>query len=479
MAAPHRAMFLAGGAWAIVAVGLVSWNAGIDLTRTPLGGPAAWHAHEMVFGFAAVMFAGYALTAMTGWPGNPGLSFTGATGLLVLWALARFAAAGAFGQDPRLVVPAAAAFMICVTLTLARAALGSASSKGAVLALFALALTGVQVAVLRGAIMPHIPVFGFAALLSMVGGRIVAAFTWNRLAGGARLEWRFRIARLSGLFGASAILLAPGLDILGAAFGLIAVSLLVAALAEAIRVSCWMSPAILKDGLLVMLHAGYSWLPLGLILVALDQRSGESAALHALTAGAVACTIYAVAARAVARRADRLRPTLVDGGGFVLLWMAAALRVFAPVGTTGHEAAPVIWCMAWAVFLGRHGAALLRPAPRPVFSGPKRPAGSSDVEMAAAPLFPPGGTDLARVSGSCRAFVGSGWTLPDASDGRSAGSDPNFPGASARSSSRYAPVETGPQHEGRPVQAPAGYPGLPDRKSGLRRRGRSWRRRTT
>ncbi|MBA3909467.1 MAG: hypothetical protein C0524_06170 [Rhodobacter sp.] len=377
MAAPHQAMFLAGGAWAIVAVGLVSWDTGIELTRAPLGGLVAWHAHEMVFGFAAVMFAGYALTAMTSWPGQACLSSTGVAGLLALWALARLTVAGVFGQDPRLVVPGAAAFMICVTLILARAALNAASSKGAVLALFALTLTGMQIAVLRGTIMLHVPVFGFAALLSIVGGRIVAAFTWNGLVGSETQKRRFGVARVFGLIGSGAILLVPGLDLLGATSGWFVVGLTVAAMAEAIRLSLWLSRKTLEDGLLAMLHVGFAWLPLGLFLVALSQKSGsmlpQSAALHALTAGAVACTIYAVAARAVARRADRLRPALIDGVGFVLLWTAAALRVFAPVGTTWHETAPVIWSLAWAVFFVRHSAALFRPAPRPVFSGPRQP----------------------------------------------------------------------------------------------------------
>lgn len=381
MAAPHRAMFLTGGVWAIVAVGLATWDMGTDLTRAPLSDLVAWHAHEMVFGFAAVMFAGYALTAMTSWPGNATLSFTGVTGLLALWALARLTVAGAFGQDPRLVVPLAAAFMACVTLTLARAALSGDTSKGAVLALFALAITGAQIAVLRGATISHVPLFGLAALLSVVGGRIVAAFTWNRLAGSETQIRRFAMARLFGLLGSLAILIVAGLEALDAPSGWIVTGLLVAAMAEAMRVSLWQSLDVFEDGMLLMLHIGYSWLPIGLFLVALGQMPGrmlpESAVLHALAAGAVACTIHAVAARAVARRADRLRPVWVDGAGFALLCTAAALRVFAPVGTTGQQAAPVLWCMAWAVFLVRHGAALLRPSPRPVFSGPKRSAHSA------------------------------------------------------------------------------------------------------
>lgn len=74
MSAPHRALFLTGGAWAIVAVALANWDTGFKIPKPPLGSLVAWHAYEMVFDFAAVMFAGYALTAMTSWRGKPTLS---------------------------------------------------------------------------------------------------------------------------------------------------------------------------------------------------------------------------------------------------------------------------------------------------------------------------------------------------------------------------------------------------------------------
>ncbi len=136
-----------------------------------------------------------------------------------------------------------------------------------------------------------------------------------------------------------------------------------------------------SSGLLMLsiLYLGYAWLPLGLLLVALSKMPvwflSTSAAWHALTAGAMACSIHAVASRAVARRADQLRPALIDLASFAFLWVAAFLRVFSPIDAIGHTAAPLIWCIAWAIFLLRHGAALFTPRPRPVFSGSKRVSG--------------------------------------------------------------------------------------------------------
>ena len=125
MAAPHLVFFPAGGIWAIVAVAPVAWETGLDLTRSPLGGLVGWHAHEMVFGFAAAMFAGYALTAMTNCPGKARLYPAELGALVALWGLARLSAAGAFGSDLRLTAPATVAFFVFLTVILGRSALRS------------------------------------------------------------------------------------------------------------------------------------------------------------------------------------------------------------------------------------------------------------------------------------------------------------------------------------------------------------------
>jgi uncharacterized protein involved in response to NO len=40
----------------------------------PPGGMLAWHRHEMLYGFAAAIIAGFLLTAVQNWSGIPGLS---------------------------------------------------------------------------------------------------------------------------------------------------------------------------------------------------------------------------------------------------------------------------------------------------------------------------------------------------------------------------------------------------------------------
>ncbi|MEZ5797824.1 MAG: NnrS family protein [Paracoccaceae bacterium] len=181
LAAPHRPLFVAAGAWALVVVALTAWPGGAGPAASPLGGLADWHAHEMVFGFAAAAFAGYALSAMAGWSGGSTLTRRRLLALLAAWLIGRLAAWGHLGQDPRLIAPAGAAFMAALAVTLGLAAWRAGAWRGAAQAALAAMLGAVQVAILLGADLRQAPVLGFVLLLSGVGGRIVAACSWNRI----------------------------------------------------------------------------------------------------------------------------------------------------------------------------------------------------------------------------------------------------------------------------------------------------------
>src|SRR3546814_2516507 len=58
-----RPFFLAAGLWAAAAVPLwlLAFHGGLAVPTA--FAPAAWHAHEMIFGYAAAVVAGFLLTA--------------------------------------------------------------------------------------------------------------------------------------------------------------------------------------------------------------------------------------------------------------------------------------------------------------------------------------------------------------------------------------------------------------------------------
>src|SRR5690349_11944453 len=90
-AAGFRPFFLAAAAWSALAVPLwlAAYLTSIDVpTLLP---PAVWHAHEMVYGFAAATVAGFLLTAIPNWTGRMPLQGWPLAALVLIWAAGRFA----------------------------------------------------------------------------------------------------------------------------------------------------------------------------------------------------------------------------------------------------------------------------------------------------------------------------------------------------------------------------------------------------
>src|SRR6056297_3617734 len=84
-----RPFYVAGAAFALVAMLLwyVSWRGWITLSSSLPG--MAWHAHEMVFGFAPAIIAGFLLTAVRAWTGRSTPSGVALAALVMLWGLGR------------------------------------------------------------------------------------------------------------------------------------------------------------------------------------------------------------------------------------------------------------------------------------------------------------------------------------------------------------------------------------------------------
>ena len=141
------------------------------------------------------------------------------------------------------------------------------------------------------------------------------------------------------------------------------------AAAVAARLARWRGTASLREPLLWVLHLGYAWLALGLFFLALSGETTvfpQTAALHALTVGAIGTMTLAVMTRASLGHTGR---TLGAGRGttaiYVLITLAAALRVAAPFAAEHYLAvlslAGAAWSGAFGLFVCRYGPLLMRP----------------------------------------------------------------------------------------------------------------------
>jgi uncharacterized protein involved in response to NO len=89
LSAGFRPFFLGASMWAAVAIPLWLGAYAQGLVVPTRLVPLIWHAHEMVFGFAAATVAGFLLTAIPNWTGRMPLQGGPLAALVSLWAAGR------------------------------------------------------------------------------------------------------------------------------------------------------------------------------------------------------------------------------------------------------------------------------------------------------------------------------------------------------------------------------------------------------
>ena len=367
-----RPFFLLGSLLAALAIPLwiVAWLGGWHSLQ-PQGGWLAWHRHEMAFGFAGAIIAGFLLTAVQNWTGRPGLSGRPLGALVVLWLLAR----AAWWQPwTPLLLLSNLAFFAAVAAVMARQLWAVRQTRNypivGVLLLLGLvdglSLVGVQMqddGLQRQGVLAA--VWLVAAMMGLIGGRVIPFFTQRGLGRVQQVpawEWLDQSLLLGSvliaLLHAAGLALRPG-PLLAALFALLA-------LGHGIRLGRWFDKDLLRVPLLWSLHLAYAWLVLacaGMALWHLGLLETPSPALHGLTIGAMGGLILGMLARVSLGHTGR--PLELPQGfalAFVLLNVAAMLRVFG-VGIHYSLAlwlAAALWTGAFALYLYRYGPMLCR-----------------------------------------------------------------------------------------------------------------------
>lgn len=369
-----RPFFLAAGLWSVLA--MVLWLAmltgRIDLPTA--FDPLTWHIHEMLFGFVAAAVAGFLLTAIPNWTGRLPVRGAPLAALALIWLAGRFAVGLSAWTGPVAAAVVDVAFLCLLGAVALREVVAGGNWRNlpvtAVIGVFAVAnllmhLEAIALGDLDGA-GPRLAIATVAFLITLIGGRVVPSFTRNWLA--KRGE-----ARLPGAFGPldKATLVATALTGLAwtavpdhPAVGAMA---LLAALLHALRLARWRGLRTGAEPLVLVLHLGYVWLPVGFGLIGLAiffPALGSSAALHALTAGAMGTMILAVMTRATLGHLGR--PLTADSMTsliYLTVLLAAATRVFGPLVEGGGHAAfsisGMLWITAFALFVVRFGPMLL------------------------------------------------------------------------------------------------------------------------
>ncbi|MGE4404805.1 NnrS family protein [Pseudomonas sp.] len=258
---------------------------------------AAGHAHEMLFGFALAVIAGYLL-------GPQPLRLT--LVLLGCWLLAR--AGFLLWPGSWLAQASAALFAAGLAWKVLPRFLGAAKkwrnqTVAPVVGSLSLLSAGAGIAFARGFAWPLFSeaLLLIAVLLFFMGGRIIAP----AVAGHAQSTGRRQDERVQPrLEGAGLILLALALLLNPLPWPLLerltGALLVAASLLTAIRLLRWRPWRCGARADLLVLLLGYAWLAIGLLLLglaALVPALPETAALHALSVGALGSLTFGVMAR--------------------------------------------------------------------------------------------------------------------------------------------------------------------------------------
>lgn len=381
-----RPFFLAAGIYAMLAMG--AWLAWIGIHA--MGAmPAAmsvaeplhlWHAHEMVFGFAAAAVSGFLLTAVPNWTGAPHSKGRNLFLMFAIWCAGRIAMWGTALLPPVLPLILDVAFLPVLGIAAARQLAVKPALRNVVFLLIIVAMTAANLLYhlgrmgLIGEGMRMGVLFGLGTLIVMItviGGRVIPGFTTNALRRLGIEENRLPVRRprvgMACLILTATVFLLLGL---GANQQLVGLGALAAALAHAIRLAGWRGQETLGDPIVWVLHLGYGWIVVGFTLLAAALLLGwgsQVSALHAFGTGAVATMTLAIMSRAAlghTGRALKAPPFLV--AAYVLVSIAALLRCFGPGAAPQlyNEimlAAGLIWIAAFASYMVVFAPILLGP----------------------------------------------------------------------------------------------------------------------
>jgi uncharacterized protein involved in response to NO len=377
LSAGFRPFFLGSAIWAALAIPLwlAVYRGGVSVPS--LLPPLVWHVHEMIFGFAAATVAGFLLAAIPNWTGRMPLQGWPLAILVSLWAIGRVAVFLSADIGAAAAALADLSFPAAFLGVVGREILAGRNWRNLPM-LAALSL------LLAGNFFVHLDALGIAntaelgnriglatllMLISLVGGRIIPSFTHNWLTKARPAikppipEGFFdRVVLVVTALALTAWALAPDAPITAAA-------VLVAGGAVALRLSRWRGLRTMREPLLVILHVGYAWLALGLLLLGLHrfiEILPRTAALHALTVGAVGTMTLAVMTRASLGHTGR---SLAAGPGtkaiYVLITLAAVLRILSPLAAENANlllsVAGAAWSGAFGLFAVFYGGALARP----------------------------------------------------------------------------------------------------------------------
>lgn len=373
-----RPFFLGGAVWA--ALSMLLWIAMLMgyLALPTAFDPVSWHAHEFLYGYLGAVVAGFLLTAVPNWTGRLPIVGWRLGILALLWLAGRLAVAGSAYLPAGLVAAVDLAFPLLLALALGREIVAGKNWRNLIVLAMLAGLTLGNAVFHWQAAQDDFAAqgagfrFGLGAailMIAVIGGRIVPSFTRNWLVkrGGTALPVppmrTFDKMSLAALLVALVLwtLLPDALATGGALLGVGGLHLA--------RLARWRGHLTFAEPLVLVLHAGYLFLPLGALAIGAGivwpGSIGQAAAQHLWMAGAIGLMTLAVMTRASlghtgqALSANPATITIYAAMSFATITRFAA-GIWPGASTWLHPLAGAAWILAFAGFALSYGPALLR-----------------------------------------------------------------------------------------------------------------------
>ncbi len=319
-----------------------------------------WHSHEMLFGYAAAVIAGFLLTAVRNWTNVDTISKTPLALLAGIWVLARILP---FTPVPGLIIALVdVSFFFFLALAVAHPILKVKQWNNlimiAILSMFMVGDILVQAqhlglmanGVVKGNLLA---LYSILLIIQVLTGRVMPFFT-RVVVPDTQVVERPLLEKIL-LIVLLLLALADVLALNGLIIALLAGVLLVA---HIMRVSPWFSKPVLSTPILWVLYAGYLWFLVGFALKMMVglELVANNLAIHAWTVGVIGITTYGMMARVSLGHTGReMQPSKFAVVGFYLLFIAAVIRVIFPIFSMTHyvlwvEISAVLWSIAFLIF---------------------------------------------------------------------------------------------------------------------------------
>jgi uncharacterized protein involved in response to NO len=344
----------------------------------PYGGLSAvvWHAHEMIYGYAMAVIAGFLLTAVRNWTGIPTLQGLPLLLLLLLWAGGRILILG--GESAALAGAAVAdtLFATLLLIAIARPVITTRQwrqtgilSKVALLPcanlLFYTGVLGYFPQGVRAGL--YTGLYLIVALILVMARRVLPFFIEKGVGYSVRLTNR-RWVDSAGLLVFFLFWIA---DILRPDSPAAAALAALLCLLHALRMAGWYTPGIRRRPLLWSLYGGYGFLVIGFALKAAVPIVGISPqlALHAFAYGGIGLFTLGMMTRVSIAHTGRdiLAPRPLLFWMFAGLLLGAIIRVLLPLAEPAQYVvwiglSQTLWIAAFTAFLFTCLPMLIKPA---------------------------------------------------------------------------------------------------------------------